>query len=242
MRYEHHITLEKTIIQDDRFFKLSQDSLLLSDFAPEQKGRILDLGCGVGVLMILMLLKSPRAHALGLEITEGACELARLNLKKCGLETQGGVLECDIRLMPKRLYGYFDCCISNPPYFSPSRGFSSQKSAMAAARNESCGDIMDVCRAAFYALKWRGIFHVCYPAKRLCDLTEALSANRLEPKRMRFVYTSPEKPPYLVLLSAVKGGGRHLEVMAPLLVTKDSFAASPGPFEHYRHPYSKQEK
>ena len=133
MRYEHHITLEKTIIQDDRFFKLSQDSLLLSDFAPEQKGRILDLGCGVGILMILMLLKSPRAHALGLEITEGACELARLNLKKCGLETQGGVLECDIRLMPKRLYGYFDCCISNPPYFSPSRGFSSQKSAMAAA-------------------------------------------------------------------------------------------------------------
>ena len=126
MRYEHHITLEKTIIQDDRFFKLSQDSLLLSDFAPEQKGRILDLGCGVGVLMILMLLKSPRAHALGLEITEGACELARLNLKNAVWKHRAVCLSAICASCPKGFTAILTAAYQTHRIFRPAAVFPPQ--------------------------------------------------------------------------------------------------------------------
>ena len=40
-----------TLFQDDRFFKLGQDSVLLSAFARiPRRARVLDLGCGTGAL------------------------------------------------------------------------------------------------------------------------------------------------------------------------------------------------
>ena len=42
------------LLQDDRFFKLGQDSVLLSAFArPRRNARLLDLGCGTGALALL---------------------------------------------------------------------------------------------------------------------------------------------------------------------------------------------
>ena len=44
-----------SLIQDDRFFKLGQDTMLLSDFAcPPARGSIMDLGCGNGALSVLL--------------------------------------------------------------------------------------------------------------------------------------------------------------------------------------------
>ena len=38
-----------SLLQDDRFFKLGQDSVLLSAFAKiRRRARVLDLGCGTG--------------------------------------------------------------------------------------------------------------------------------------------------------------------------------------------------
>ena len=45
------------LLQDDRFFKLGQDSVLLSAFAkPRRNAKLLDLGCGSGILGIGALL------------------------------------------------------------------------------------------------------------------------------------------------------------------------------------------
>ena len=45
------------LLQDDRFFKLGQDSVLLSAFAkPRRNAKLLDLGCGSGILSIAALL------------------------------------------------------------------------------------------------------------------------------------------------------------------------------------------
>ena len=44
------------LLQDDRFFKLGQDSVLLSAFAkPRRNAKLLDLGCGSGILSIAAL-------------------------------------------------------------------------------------------------------------------------------------------------------------------------------------------
>ena len=49
-----HLPNGLTLLQDDRFFKLGQDSVLLSAFARiPKRARVLDLGCGTGALALL---------------------------------------------------------------------------------------------------------------------------------------------------------------------------------------------
>lgn len=222
MRRQNYLFPGYPIMQDENFFKLSQDSVILGSFGKLRKGeKLLDIGCGIGVLLMIMLIRSPNASGTGIEITEGAAELACENLKLCGLEERGTILHSDMRSFDKRLYGNFDVCVSNPPYFAPSRGYTSPKDSIAAARNESCGNIADVCLTACNALKWGGRFYLCYPPERMASLFSSLAQNRLEPKVMRLVHPSENHAPCLVLIEARKGGGEGLCVMPPLLIEKN---------------------
>ncbi|MBQ2651530.1 MAG: methyltransferase [Clostridia bacterium] len=221
MRHQNYLFPGHPIIQDDQYFKLSQDSVVLSSFARVKKNeKLLDLGCGIGVLTLLMLLRCPGCRATGLEITEGAAALARENLALNGLEDRGEILHGDMRELPKNLYGAYDVCISNPPYFDPGRGFSSRTDILATARNERSGDIYDVCRTAGNALKWGGRFYVCYPPVRLTDLLEALRQSKLEPKVMRLVFPDDRHEPCLVLIEARKGGGAGLKIQPSLMIAE----------------------
>lgn len=222
MLHQNYLFPGHPILQDDRYFKLSQDSVVLSSFARVKKNeRLLDLGCGIGVLTLLMLLRCPGSRATGLEITEGAAELARRNLTLNNMDDRGEIMTCDMRDFPKDRYGAYDVCISNPPYFDPGRGFSSQTDILATARNERSGDIRDVCRTAGNALKWGGRFYVCYPPVRLADLMEALRASKLEPKTMRLVYPDNRHAPCLVMIEARKGGGAGLNILPSLMIAEN---------------------
>jgi len=225
------------IIQDDEYFKLSQDSVLLADFAGGKRGeRILDLGCGIGVLMLLVMLKRPGTSAVGFELTPGAAELAMQNLELCGLTERGSVMTGDMKILPKELYGAFDICICNPPYFRLSQGPESPKAAMAAARSQGSADIDDVCAAACAAVKYGGRFCVCYPPEGMAALFAALNKYKLEPKKLRLVHPREDRPPCLVMVEAKKGGGPELRVMPPLIISRDGQKT-----EEYRKIYRLEE-
>ena len=70
---------------DPRFFPLTQDSVLLADFAaPQLRGCGLDLGIGQGYLAALTLLRAPRLTLEGLELIPEAAVLAQRNLRRAG--------------------------------------------------------------------------------------------------------------------------------------------------------------
>lgn len=222
MRHKNYIFPGFPILQDDEYFKMSQDSVLLADLIKPKRGeRLLDLGCGVGVVMMIAMIKHPGLSAAGLEITPGAAELARENLALCGLDKRGTVITGDMKELPGEMTGAFEICACNPPYFDLSQGPASPKAAMAAARSQGAADIGDVCLAASRALKYGGRFYVCYPPEGLASLFKALSQNRLEPKELRLVFPREDRPPCLVLLQARKGGGAGLKVLPSLMISKD---------------------
>ena len=67
-------------------FALGTDSVLLADFAADRRvRRFADLGCGAGVLTVLLLHALPQAAAVGVELQPDAAQLCRNNLEANGL-------------------------------------------------------------------------------------------------------------------------------------------------------------
>lgn len=201
-------------------FKLGTDSVLLADFVnigSRRKG--IDLGCGSGILPLLLLNRDARLCMTGLEINPEAAEAARDNLTANGLSGRGSVVAGDIRRVKEHFRsGEFDLVVANPPYFAEGSGRQSPDEAKAAARTETNCTLNDICRAAAYLCRTGGVFCLVHRAERLCDVLCALREHGLEPKRLRTVSHDAKKAPSLVLVEARRGGAAGLKLMPPLFV------------------------
>jgi release factor glutamine methyltransferase len=80
---------------------------------PRGPRTILDLGVGSGAILCALLNSLPDAIGIGVDLSEAACRVARLNLHRCGLSQRGFVL-CG--KWAGALAGQFDLIVSNPPY------------------------------------------------------------------------------------------------------------------------------
>ncbi|MDO4815548.1 MAG: methyltransferase [Bacillota bacterium] len=201
-------------------FKLGTDSILLADFVNTGKrARGIDLGCGSGILPLLLLNKAERLNMTGLEIIPDAAAFAEANLKENGLAERGKILVGDIK-DHRRLFssGEFDLVVSNPPYFAEGSGALSPRDDRAAARGELLCSLEDVVRAAAYLCRTGGAFYMVHRAERLADAVCLLREYGLEPKRLRTVSHSAEKEPSLILLEARRGGSAGIKLMPPLFI------------------------
>lgn len=200
-----------TLILPEGCFPLGEDSLALGGFAPVRPGgKVCDLGCGGGTLLLLLARRESSLSLTGVEIDESAANAARENLARNGLA--GEIVTGDLNtrgLLPNE---GFDLVISNPPWFPLDAGASA-----GAARSEEALTLDGLCAAANRLLKTGGRFALVYPPARLCDLFCALRAHKLEPKRLQFLAHGPDAPASAALVEAVKNGGPGLEVLGQLM-------------------------
>ncbi|MGB6175594.1 MAG: peptide chain release factor N(5)-glutamine methyltransferase [Methylocella sp.] len=81
--------------------------------SPRENWRILDLGTGSGAILCSLLQSLPGSFGAGVDISRGACVIARANLAALGLARRGSIVCCD---WTRALRGPFDVILSNPPY------------------------------------------------------------------------------------------------------------------------------
>ena len=196
-------------------FPLGTDSVLLSDFArgSGRIRRVADLGCGAGVLTVLLLQKFPASAAFGIEIQPEASDVCRENLKLNGLSDRAEIRCGDLRergALPEA--GSFDLIVSNPPYFAAGSGYTAPEEHRAAARDERFCTLHDVCRAAAYLCRWGGSFAVVHRPERLSELLCAMTGCGLEPKRLRLVCRDAGCAPGLALVEGRRGGRPGLTI------------------------------
>ena len=185
----------------DGCFPLSADSLALGEICTLKPGdRVLDLGCGAGLLLLLCACRETGLTLNGVEIDREAADLARRNLEDSGLE--GTILTADLREgdLPQA-----DLVVSNPPWYP-------QGQAGDRAHVEGC-TLTELCQAAAEVLGPKGRFALVHQPERLTDVLCALREAGLEPKRLQFCRHTPEKEPFAVLVEAVKGGRAGVKVL-----------------------------
>ena len=202
------------LTQSDACFKLGRDSVLLSGFCTlRPRWQVCDLGCGIGSLLLLLSQREAPLSRTGVELDPAAADLARRNLADNGLE--GTILTGDLRDRSLLPGDRFHLVISNPPYFRAGSG----KSGGPARMDDACS-VAELCGAAGRLTRTGGRFALVYRPERLAELFSALQAARLEPKRLRLLAYDPVKPPYAVLVEAVKEGGPGLEILPVHYQTK----------------------
>lgn len=206
------------MVYDDTLFRPGTDSFLLSSLPKLKAGlKVCDLGCGTGLLGILLLQRCPALHVTGVELNEAAAALARRCAEKNALEDRLSILHGDLREVRQHFpTGSFDLCISNPPYYAPGRGKVS--AALGSARSELTCTLEDVCAAAAWLLRWGGSFCLVHKPERLSDVLWAMREHKIEPKQLRFVCKNAAAAPSLFLCEGRRGGNSGLAVLPPLLL------------------------
>ena len=213
--------------EDADVFRIGADSVLLADFANNthirNKKRAADLGCGSGLISVLLALNNPSLHLDGLEIQPKAAQLALENAKNNGLADRITIIEGDIRRHREFLQNAaYDVVVSNPPYTPQSSGKQPKNESLTAARVDEHCTLEDICRAASYLTRWGGAFLLVHKPERLPEIFSTLTANKLEPKRIRFVQHKHTTPPNLVLIESRRGGKPSLKIEAPLILKNEN--------------------
>jgi tRNA1(Val) A37 N6-methylase TrmN6 len=207
-------------VYDDALFRPGTDTFLLSSLPQLKPGlRVCDLGCGTGLLGLLLLQRQPALSVVGIDILPKAVALAEKTAVENGLTDRLTFRQGDLRQVCATFSsGSFDLVVCNPPYYPPGSGRVTADSALRAARTEVSCTLEEVCQAAARLLRWGGSFCLVHKPERLGDLCCALRAAGLEPKRLREVCKQAGSAPSLLLMEGRRGGKPGLTIQAPLLL------------------------
>lgn len=209
---------EYMILQDTDDYAFSQDSVFLANSAKIGRGdRVLDLGCGTGILATLALVKKHAASAVGIELQPSVAELARESAKLNRLDDRLQISTGDVKDIKTLVTAEsFDIVLCNPPYFE-----GNQVTKKNLSRIESSASLLDFAYAASYALRFGGDAWFVSKIGRLSPLMCALVKTRLEPKEMTIVYPKLSTGADIVIIKARKGGKVGLQTHIVIVMDED---------------------
>ena len=185
-------------------------------------GLVLDLGCGTGIIPLLLEAKTRGRHFTGLEIQREMADMAARSVRLNRLQDKIDIIEGDIK-EAGRIFGgaSFDVVTANPPYMNDSHGLKNPDLPRAIARHEVLCTLQDVVREAAKVLRPGGRFYLVHRPRRLIEIITELAGYGLEPKRLKFVHPFADREAKMVLIEAARGGRSFVRVEKPLIVFRE---------------------
>ena len=167
--------------------------------------------------------KGQPVHFTGLEVQKDSAEMAARSVALNALESRISIVNGDLKkageLFARHSFNIVTC---NPPYMIDAHGKGNDLDAKTIARHEVLCNLEDVVAAADTLLATHGKFFMIHRPFRLPEIFEALSAHKMEMKRMRLIQPFAGKEPNMVLIEARKNAKRRLTIEPPLIVRDDN--------------------
>lgn len=153
--------------------------------------RVADIGCGCGIIALMLAQRSPEAFIDAVEIDSGACADAKNNFDASPWSDRLRLHECAFDSMSDS--GPYDLIASNPPYFTES--LHSPSPARAGARHAGTLCFASLAEACTRMLAAEGRLAVVLPAAQDEDTLHIAAAYGLGPTRHCTVRNSPDASP-----------------------------------------------
>lgn len=209
-----------SITQERKGYRFSVDAVLLAGLASVKPGdRVVELGSGCGVVLLILAFRGLGRSLLGVELQRDLLRLARKNARENGFDARITFMQADYRalsgVLPPRSC---DLVLSNPPYRALNSGRVNPASQRAIARHEVASTLPDLFRAADHLLPEGGRMGVIYPSTRLDSLIVAAHEAGFRPKELTLIFSYPSSPSRLAYALLTKGGGEELHVPPPFFI------------------------
>ncbi|HOX42456.1 MAG TPA: methyltransferase domain-containing protein [Myxococcota bacterium] len=220
------LTRDFRLLQKRRGHRYSVDDMLVGHLAGTRGGaprRVLDLGCGLGSVLLITAWAFPEAELVGLELNPELAEFARRNvlLNRCAPRVRIAAGDLRDRALLASL-GRFELVTGSPPYFAPGSGTPCADPARAAAHFELHGGIEEYALAASQVLAPGGVFAACAGAAPPGRDRGALLRAGLTLVQHRYVLPREGKAPFLSLLVGAQAPAPAAEAAdaAPLVLRR----------------------
>ena len=208
------------LIQPKLGYRFSVEAILLGRFVrANTRERVLELGAGCGVISIMIASIYHPREVVAVETQTDLAEMIARNATMNELESVRAIC-ADLR--QKRIAGVepagFDLVVANPPYRAASSGRESPERGRRIARGESSATLADFVGAARRYARNGGRVAFVFTARRAAELISTMRANKLEPKRIRFVHPRIGMAASVMMIEARVGGGIETAIEPPLIL------------------------
>lgn len=208
------------LIQKKGIFRFGVDAVLLANYTVvRNRQNIIDLCSGTGIVPFILAGKTNANHITGIEIMDDMVEMANRSVKYNEMNGKIEFIQRDLKDVSfLKTFEKADIVTVNPPYKLKNSGIVNNNDKNAIARHEICCILEDVIVAAKVLLKSSGRLFMIHRPERLADIFCAMRKYKIEPKRIRMVYSNYEKPPSMVLIEGSNNGGVFLKWDPPLYI------------------------
>ena len=180
------------IIQEKSAMRVNTDGVLLGAWAAvSNEKNILDIGCGTG-LIALMMAQRTSARITAIEIEENAANEANFNFNNSPWKNRLSVQNISFQEFNRNTKNKFDAIISNPPYFENSK--KPIQLSRTFARHNSSLPLNELASGVDFLLSENGHFYCILPSDLKTDFLTVAEKNNLFAHRITEVKSEPNKP------------------------------------------------
>lgn len=211
----------RKIFQDTDCFSFSLDSIMLANFVTIRlkDKKIVDLGCGNGVIPLIMSLRCDK-KIIGVELQSKLADMAKRSVDYNNLNNFIEIINCNMKdYVSDETFESFDLITCNPPYFKVNdKNYFNDNIEKVIARHEVEIILSELMVIVKKLLKNNGNFAIVHRTDRLMEILSEFRKNNIEPKRVRFVHEKSNKESTLVLIEGQKNGKIGLKVENPFIL------------------------
>jgi tRNA1(Val) A37 N6-methylase TrmN6 len=202
------------LYQPTKGYAYNSDSIFLYDFISSfnPKGGLLDVGCGVGIISLLL----SRDFNIKTSIIDKQVSMlsyATHNFEINNLDVSsylGDFLEFETQER-------FDFIVSNPPFYDQNV-VQSKNEHLNIARYANHLPLEAFVQKVKALLTPRGRFVFCYDAKQIDKILFLLIKYKIKPEILRFVHSKRERDSKLVMILARANSRSMMKIMPPLII------------------------
>ena len=202
------------IEQPDNLYKLSGDAVALGNFVTcKPSDNVIDVGCGTGVLTLLIAFQNRPHQIISVDINANAVKQLEKNLaiNQDKLSATHFIpMHADARQLHNIINANSaDVIVCNPPYFTT--GKKSQNQNVSQARHDDTLSLDDLATLATRNLKYGGTIYFCYPSNQIAKAITIFENHNFRIKTIKLI--SNQKGVYLAIFRAKKGGGHQTTLL-----------------------------